>query len=174
VGGINSLGLKVILGGSRAYVLRTLVAGKRPEYGLGGYPTVTLASARERARAMLDQLFVGIDPAVTKKQVNSALAAQRAKVVTFKLLAEQYVAQHEAGWKNAKHTAQWTSTLEKYAFPVCGYMVAVDIDTASVLSVLEPIWLEKTETASRLRGRIEAILDYATAKGLREGPNPAR
>jgi len=174
VGGINGLGLKVMPAGSRAWVLRTVVAGKRREYGLGGYPTVTLASARERARAMLDQLFAGIDPAVTKRQAKSALAAQRAKAVTFKALAEQYIAQHEAGWKNAKHAAQWTSTLQTYAFPICGHMVAADIDTATVLRILEPIWLKKTETASRLRGRIEALLDYAAAKGLREGPNPAR
>ncbi len=174
VGGVNGLGLQVTKSGSRAWVLRTVVAGKRREYGLGGYPTVTLASARERARAMLDQLFAGVDPAETKKQAKSALAAQRAKAINFKTLAEQYVAQHESSWKNAKHAAQWTSTLETYAFPVCGNMVTSDIDTATVLRILEPVWKEKTETASRLRGRIEAVLDYASAKGLREGPNPAR
>jgi integrase len=174
VGGANGLGLKIMPSGSRAWVLRTMVAGKRREYGLGGFPTVSLASARERARAMLDQLFAGVDPAETKKQAKSALAAQRAKAVNFKTLAEQYIAQHEASWKNAKHSAQWTSTLDTYAFPVCGQMVAADIDTATVLRILEPIWLEKSETASRLRGRIESVLDYATAKGLREGPNPAR
>jgi integrase len=123
---------------------------------------------------MLDQLFAGIDPAVTKKQAKSALAAQRARSINFKTLAEQYIAQHEAGWQNAKHVAQWTSTLETYAFPTIGNMVAADIDTPSVLRVLQPIWTYKSETASRLRGRIEAVLDFATAKGLREGPNPAR
>ncbi|MEY2825564.1 MAG: hypothetical protein RLZ64_2102, partial [Pseudomonadota bacterium] len=90
VGGAAGLGLKVMPSGSRAWVLRTVVAGKRREYGLGGFPTVTLASARERAKAMLDQLFEGIDPAVTKRQAKSALAAQRAKAVNFKTLAEQY------------------------------------------------------------------------------------
>lgn len=174
VGGAAGLGLKVMPSGSRAWVLRTVVAGKRREYGLGGFPTVTLASARERAKAMLDQLFEGIDPAVTKRQAKSALAVQRAKAVNFKTLAEQYISQHETSWKNAKHAAQWTSTLEAYAYPICGHMVAADIDTATVLRVLEPIWKEKTETASRLRGRIEVVLDYAAAKGLREGPNPAR
>jgi integrase len=174
VGGAAGLGLKVTPSGSRAWVLRTVVAGKRREYGLGGFPTVTLASARDRAKAMLDQLFEGVDPAETKRQAKSALAAQRAKAVNFKTLAEQYISQHEASWKNAKHAAQWTSTLEAYAYPICGHMVAADIDTATVLRVLEPIWKEKTETASRLRGRIEAVLDYAAAKGLREGPNAAR
>lgn len=174
VGGAKGLGLKIMPSGSRAWVLRVMVGDKRREYGLGSFPTVTLASARERARSMLDQLFVGVDPAETKKQAKSALAAQRAKAVTFKTLAEQYIAQHEASWRNAKHAAQWTSTLTQYAFPVCGHMLAVDIDTATVLRVLEPIWLDKTETASRLRGRIEAVLDYSIAKGLRQGPNPAR
>ncbi len=174
VGGINGLGLKVAPAGTRAWVLRTVVAGKRREYGLGSYPTVTLASARERARAMLDQLFVGIDPAVAKRRAKSAMAAERAKAVNFKTLAEQYIALHEASWKNAKHAAQWASTLETYAFPTIGNMVAADIDTPSVLRVLQPIWTDKSETASRLRGRIEAVLDFAIAKGLREGPNPAR
>jgi integrase len=174
VGGINGLGLKVMPSGSRAWVLRTMVAGKRREYGLGGYPSVTLASARDRARTMLDQLFAGIDPSVTKKQAKSQLAAQKARAITFKVVAEQYIAQHEAGWKNAKHAAQWTSTLETYAFPVCGNLVVADVDTATVLRILQPIWVEKSETASRLRGRIEAVLDFATARGLREGPNPAR
>ncbi len=174
VGGVNGLGLKVAKSGSRAWVLRKMVAGKRREFGLGGYPTISLASSRERARSMLDQLFQGIDPAESKRQVRSALAAQRARAVNFKSLAEQYISQHEASWKNAKHAAQWTSTLETYVYPVCGHMVAADIDTATVLRVLEPIWKEKTETASRLRGRIEAVLDYAAAKGLREGPNAAR
>ncbi|MFM8466722.1 MAG: tyrosine-type recombinase/integrase [Oxalobacteraceae bacterium] len=174
VGGINGLGLKVMPSGSRAWVLRTMVAGKRREFGLGGYPSVTLASARDRARTMLDQLFAGIDPAVTKKQAKSQLAAQKARAITFKSVAEQYIAQHEAGWKNAKHAAQWTSTLSTYAYPVCGRSLVADIDTAAVLRVLQPIWVEKSETASRLRGRIESILDYATARGLREGTNPAR
>jgi integrase len=174
VGGAKGLGLKIMPSGSRAWVLRVMVGDKRREYGLGSFPTVTLASARERARPMLDQLFAGVDPAEAKKQAKSALAAQKAKAVIFKTLAEQYIAQHEASWKNAKHAAQWTTTLETYAFPVCGNMVSPDIDTATVLRILEPIWLDKTETASRLRGRIEAVLDYAAAKGLREGPNPAR
>ena len=174
VGGVNGLGLQVTKSGSRAWVLRVVVAGKRREFGVGGFPTVSLASARERARVMLDQLFDGIDPAEAKKQAKSALAAQRAKAVNFKTLAQQYISQHEASWKNAKHAAQWTATLETYAFPVCGHMVTSDIDTPTVLRVLEPIWLAKSETASRLRGRVEAVLDYAIARGLRQGPNPAR
>jgi integrase len=94
--------------------------------------------------------------------------------VSFSKVAEQYIAQHEAGWKNPKHAAQWVTTLSTYAFPVIGSVTVASVDTPLVLKVLEPIWTEKTETASRLRGRIEVILDYATAKGLRDGPNPAR
>ena len=174
VGHVSGLGLKVAPSGSRAWVLRTTVAGKRREFGLGGFPTVSLASARERARSTLDKIYEGTDPAMAKREVKAALIAQKAKAVTFKNLAQQYINQHEAGWKNSKHYAQWVSSLENYAYPLCGSMVVADITTTIVLNILEPIWPTKTETASRLRGRLEAILDYATAKGLRDGPNPAR
>lgn len=174
VGHVSGLGLKVAPSGSRAWVLRTTVAGKRREFGLGGFPTVSLASARERARSTLDKIYGGTDPSTAKREAKAALVIQKAKAVTFKNLAQQFIDQHEAGWKNSKHSAQWVSTLETYAYPVCGGLVVADITTPIVLNVLEPIWATKTETASRLRGRIEAILDYATAKGLREGPNPAR
>ena len=174
VGGVAGLSIRVYDAGQRAWVLRTMVAGKRREFGLGGYPTVLPASARDRARATLDKIFDGIDPTEEKQRQRSALRAAKAKAVSFSKVAEQYIAQHEAGWKNPKHAAQWTSTLTTYAYPVIGPVTVANVDTPLVLKVLEPIWTEKTETASRLRGRIEAILDYATAKGLREGPNPAR
>lgn len=174
VGHVSGLGLKVAPSGSRAWVLRTMFAGKRREFGLGGFPTISLASARERARSTLDKIYAGTDPRIAKREVKAALMAQKAKEVTFKNLAHQYIDQHESGWKNSKHAAQWTSTLDTYANPICGGMVVADITTPIILNILEPIWTSKTETASRLRGRIEAILDYATAKGLREGPNPAR
>ena len=174
VGHLSGLGLKVAPSGSRAWVLRTMVAGKRREFGLGGFPSVSLASARERAKSTLDKIYVGTDPLTAKREAKAALIAQKSKAVTFKKLAQQYIDQHEAGWKNSKHAAQWTSTLETYAYSICGGMVVADITTPIILNILEPIWTTKTETASRLRGRIEAKLDYATAKGLREGSNPAR
>ena len=174
VGGVAGLSLRVYDAGQRAWVLRTMVAGKRREFGLGGYPTVLPASARDRARATLDKIFAGLDPTEEKQRQRSALRAAKAKAVSFSKVAEQYIAQHEAGWKNPKHAAQWATTLATYAYPVIGSVTVANVDTPLVLKVLEPIWTEKTETASRLRGRIEAILDYATAKGLREGPNPAR
>jgi integrase len=151
-----------------------MVAGKRREFGLGGYPSVLLSSAKDRARATLDKIFSGLDPVEEKQRQRSALRAAKAKAVSFSKVAEQYIAQHEAGWKNPKHAAQWVTTLSTYAFPVIGSVTVANVDTPLVLKVLEPIWTKKTETASRLRGRIEVILDYATAKGLRDGPNPAR
>jgi integrase len=174
VGHVAGLGLKLSSTGARSWVMRVMVAGKRREFGLGSYPTTQLASAKDRARSTRDQIFAGNDPSVAKREAKSALMAAKAKSVTFKKLAEQYIEQHESAWKNSKHAAQWVSTLETYAFPVCGNMVVSDITTPVVLKILEPIWPSKTETASRLRGRIEAIIDYAIAKGLREGPNPAR
>ena len=174
VGHVAGLGLKLSSTGTRSWVMRVMVGGKRREFGLGSYPTTQLASAKDRARSTRDQIFAGNDPSVAKREAKSALMAAKAKSVTFKKLAEQYIEQHESAWKNSKHAAQWVSTLETYAFPVCGNMVVSDITTPVVLKILEPIWPSKTETASRLRGRIEAIIDYAIAKGLREGPNPAR
>jgi len=174
VGGVAGLALRVYPEGQRAWVLRTMVAGKRREFGMGGYPTVALASAKDRARATLDKVFAGVDPVEEKQRLRSALRAAKAKAVSFSKVAEQYIAQHEAGWKNPKHAAQWVTTLSTYAFPVIGSVTVANVDTPLVLKVLEPIWTEKTETASRVRGRIEVILDYATAKGLRDGPNPAR
>ena len=96
------------------------------------------------------------------------------KRITFKECALTYVGSMKAGWKNAKHAAQWTSTLETYAFPIFGAVGVDAVDTQLVLKVVEPLWSKKTETASRLRGRIEAILDYAKARGMRAGENPAR
>ncbi|MBM3370116.1 MAG: DUF4102 domain-containing protein [Betaproteobacteria bacterium] len=174
VGGVAGLALRVYPEGQRAWVLRTMVAGKRREFGLGGYPSVLLSSAKDRARATLDKIFSGLDPVEEKQRQRSALRAAKAKAVSFSKVAEQYIAQHEAGWKNPKHAAQWVTTLSTYAFPVIGSVTVASVDTPLVLKVLEPIWTKKTETASRLRGRIEVILDYATAKGLRDGPNPAR
>jgi integrase len=174
VGGVAGLALRVYPKGQRAWVLRTMVAGKRREFGLGGYPSVSLSSAKDRARATLDKIFSGLDPIEEKQRQRSALRAAKAKAVSFSKVAEQYIAQHEAGWKNPKHAAQWVTTLSTYAFPVIGSVTVASVDTPLVIKVLEPIWTKKTETASRLRGRIEVILDYATAKGLRDGPNPAR
>jgi integrase len=104
----------------------------------------------------------------------SAAAAERSLLQTFATTAEDYIAQHEKAWKNAKHAAQWSATLKTYAYPVLGPMLVRDITSAHVIKAIEPIWASKTETASRVRSRIELVLDFATARGLRQGPNPAR
>ncbi len=174
VGGVAGLGLQVTSTGARSWSLRVTFGGKRRELGLGGYPTVLVAAARDKARQAREQIDQGVDPTIAKKSAESAIKAAQARAVTFRALAERYIKAHQAGWKNAKHSAQWASTLEQYAHPELGAMFVDHIDTPAVLKVLQPLWGVKTETASRLRGRIETILDYATAQELRDGPNPAR
>ena len=138
--------------------------------GLGPLHTVTLKDARERARAARLQLLDGIDPI----DVRRAERAKATQVVMFRTAAEAYNALHEPKWRNAKHRKQFLASLACYAYPVLGSMAVSAIDTAAVLRVVEPIWLSKTETANRVRGRIESVLDWATVRGHRSGDNPAR
>lgn len=174
VGGVAGLALQVAPSGSTSWVLRVMVGSKRRKMGLGGFPDVTLAEARERARQARSKIFAGVDPIDEKKAARRSLVASRAKDVSFRTCAERYMSAHRAAWKNEKHEAQWLSTLEKYAFPVIGDLWVRDVELDHVMQILEPIWHSKTETASRLRGRIETVLDSATTKGYREGLNPAR
>lgn len=174
VGGVAGLALQVTAAGSRSWVLRATMGGKRRDMGLGGFPDVTLAGAREAAREARAKIKQGIDPIDEAKAAKSALASSRAKDVTFEQCAATYIETHEKGWKNAKHRAQWASTLATYAYPHFGRLLVRHIDLAHILAALEPIWATKTETASRLRGRIESVLDLATARGYRTGLNPAR
>src|SRR5665647_3394657 len=158
----------------RSWILRTTIGTKRREIGLGGFPDVTLATAKETARLYKIDIKKGIDPIEAKKKNISDLAAKQAKAITFKQAAIAYITAHEHGWKNTKHAAQWTSTLETYAYPVIGNMLVKDVEMAHILEILNPIWTTKTETASRLRGRIERVLGWAIAGKYREQPNPAR
>src|SRR5262245_6610704 len=158
----------------RSWLFRFELGGRRREMGLGALHTVGLAEARERARGLRQQLLDRIDPLEARDQAERARLAEKARTVTFRQCAKSYIALHEDSWKNDKHRAQWDSTLETYAYPVIGDMSVRDVDSASILKVIEPLWRSKTETASRVRGRIEAILDYATASGFRTGDNPAR
>lgn len=174
VGGVSGLYLYVNEAQGRSWVLRVMIAGQRKHLGLGGYPSVTLAQAREKARAAREQVVSGIDPIHERKAAASALRAQQATRRTFREVATAYIAFQEPAWKNAKHRGQWTSTLEAYAFPVIGQLSVDAITEHHVIAVLEPIWTTKSETASRLRGRIESILDWARVRGHREGDNPAR
>lgn len=174
VGGVDGLALQVTASGARSWVLRVSVGGKQREMGLGSFPTVPLAQAREIARAHRVRVAEGADPIASRSAARSLAEAERQSQQTFSSVAELYIAQHSKSWKNAKHEAQWSSTLRTYADPVIGALLVRDIKTAHIVKVLESIWMIKTETASRVRGRIESILDFATARGLREGPNPAR
>lgn len=180
VGGVPGLHLQVLPGGGRTWLLRVTVgenAGgkqRRSEVGLGGYPAVTLQQARDKAREVREKIAQGIDPIAARKAARSALIASRANEMTFETAAQSYIEAKSSEWKNEKHGQQWNNTLEAYAFPVIGKLQVRDIDTPHVLEILEPIWKVKTETASRVRGRIESVLDWATARKYRDGTNPAR
>jgi integrase len=174
VGGVSGLALQVSPSGARSWILRARIGGKARDMGFGGFPDVTLASARDAARVARAKIKAGTDPIEEGRAARSILAAARASALTFEQCAEAYIAVKESEWKNGKHTKQWRSTLVTYAFPVIGKLLVRDIEQAHVLRVLEPIWTTKTETASRLRGRIESVLDWATVRGYRQGDNPAR
>lgn len=174
VGGVAGLALQVLPTGGRSWVLRMTVGTKRRDMGLGGYPDVTLSQARDKARTARDKVREGVDPVEAARAARSALKAAQASAVTFKQCAERYIAAHKAGWKNEKHAQQWENTLTAYVYPVMGSLLVSDVGLSHVLKVLEPLWSGKTETASRLRGRIESVLDWATARKYRTGENPAR
>jgi hypothetical protein len=174
VGGVDGLALQVTASGARSWVLRVSVSGKQREMGLGSFPSVPLVEAREKARAHRAKVEQGADPIAVRLAAQSMAAAERSSQRSFASVAAQYIDQHAKTWKNAKHGSQWASTLRTYAEPVIGPLLVRDVTTAHVIKVLEPIWTSKTETATRVRSRMELVLDFAAARGLREGPNPAR
>lgn len=168
VGTVAGLALFVKDTGAASWVLRTMVAGSRRDIGLGGYPAVPLKSAHQRARDALSDIRAGVDPVLKRKATSDALPW------TFERCAIGYIDSHRAGWKNAKHAQQWTSSLATYAFPVIGSKHIADVGRSDVLKVIEPIWCTKNETASRVRNRIERVIDWAVARDLRpDGKNPA-
>lgn len=173
VGGVSGLYL-LIDGGSRSWVLRYVHHRLRRRMGLGSYPRVSLAEAREAAREALKLRDSGIDPLAARAAAREEARRALAQRITFNQAADAFIREHEATWRNAKHAQQWRNTLATYAAPHFGTVALPDIDQAMVLRALAPIWKTKTETATRLRGRIEKILDWATAHGHRSGPNPAR
>lgn len=174
VGGVAGLALQVKPSGARSWILRVMVGGKRRELGLGGFPDVTLADAKVKARETRGMIENGKDPIEDSKAKRSALHAARAAAVTFKEASAAFIAVKEPEWRNAKHAQQWRNTLAQYADPVIGNIFVRDVQQTHVLRILEPIWLTKTETATRLRGRIENVLDWARVRGYRDGENPAR
>lgn len=156
----------------RSWLFRFKVAGRERQMGLGPFPDVGLADAREAARQCRAQLRAGVDPLDARQKARAD--SQAASAVTFRQVAGRYIAAHEAGWRNPKHRQQWRNTLDAYVFPKIGNRPVASIETGAVTDLLEAIWREKPETASRVRGRIESILDFATARGWRSGDNPAR
>lgn len=174
VGGVSGLALQIDKSGAQSWILRYMISGRRRDMGLGGFPDVTLAGARELARKARAQIKSGLDPIEEARKARSELKAERAKNVTFKKCAEDYIESQSASWSNAKHRAQWAATLEAYAYPHFGELIVRDVELPHVLAALKPIWTTKTETASRVRGRIESVLDWAKVQGFRTTENPAR
>ena len=175
VGVVQGLALHITATGARSWLLRVVIAGRRREMGLGNFPEVSLAQAREKARAARELIRQGVDPIERQRSAQSALRAAVAKALTFRQTAEAYIEAHEHAWKNIKHGQQWRNTLEQHAYPVVGSLLVRDVEKEHVLQVLQPIWLTTNETAVRVRGRIELVLSYAMQAGYRpEGLNPAR
>lgn len=174
VGGVAGLLMQITPTNARSWVLRTMIGNKRSEIGLGGFPDVTLAQAREAAREAKDAIRRGVNPIEQRRAARAALAAQNARGMAFKTAMDAFLKIKLAEFDNPKHAAQWRASLDAYAVPFLGNMQVSDITVHDIARALEPIWTTKTETASRLRGRIEAVLAWATVKGHREGDNPAR
>ncbi len=170
----GNLYLRIAPGGSKGWIFRFTLHGRTRDAGLRSFPIVSLAEAREEAEKLRKQLRDGIDPIEARKAERAALRAEAVRAVTFEECARAYISSHEAGWKNDKHRAQWRSTLATYVYPVIGALPVKVVDTGLVMKILEPIWTTKPETASRVRGRIEVVLNWAKVHGYRGGENPAQ
>jgi integrase len=170
----GGLYLRVTDTGSKNWVLRFMLNRKPRWMGLGPLALYSLQEARARAHDARRKRHEGIDPIEARRAERAQQRLDAAKAITFKQCAETYIASHRAGWRNGKHADQWSATLSTYAYPIIGPLPVQSIDTGLVLKVLEPIWKVKSETASRLRGRLESILDLAKVRGYRDGENPAR
>lgn len=170
----DGLWLQVSASGTKSWALRYKLNGQPRQMGLGSVSLFSLKEARERARQFRRQVVDGIDPIETRRNARMTAQAELASLLTFKDAAQSYIASHKAGWKNGKHASQWEATLSTDAYPIIGDISVAAVATAHVLQILEPIWVAKTETASRVRGRMESVLDWAKARGFRQGENPAR
>jgi integrase len=170
----NGLYLQIINAQNKSWLLRYERGGRERWMGLGPLHTYTLAEARERARQARQLLHDGMDPITARETERAAKAAAQRRALTFEQATREFFKEHEDGWRNGKHRSQVWNTLERYAFPHIGKMPVAEIATPDVLAALRPIWRTKTETASRVRGRIERVLAWATVNGYRTGDNPAR
>ena len=160
--------------GGRSYALRYEREGRERWHGLGPCHLFKPEEARHRARKAKQLLFDGIDPIDAARKRRTEWALQAAKTISFKDAAQQYYDQHKADWSSKKHGHQFWRSLQQYAFPVVGKLPVAAIDTLFILKIIEPIWQSQYQTASRVRGRIASVLDWATVRGYRSGDNPAR
>ncbi|WP_332262250.1 tyrosine-type recombinase/integrase [Paraburkholderia sp. SOS3] len=170
----GGLYLQITAAGVKSWLFRYMRNGKARGMGLGPLHTIGLAEARAFALDCRRQLLADVDPIDARNAERMSKRVAQADEMTFEQCASKYIKAHRAGWKNAKHADQWTNTLKTYAYPVFDSLPVSAIDTPLVMKVLEPIWTAKTETASRIRGRIESVLDWATVQRYRAGENPAR
>jgi integrase len=170
----GGLYLRVADSGTKSWIFRFGEGGKLRDMGLGPAHTITLAEAREMATECRKLRLQGIDPIAQRNAQRATQKAAEATQMTFVECAERYMSAHEGAWSNVTHRAQWVSTLQTYVYPIIGPHAVAAIGTAAVMKCIEPIWMTRTETASRVRGRIEAVLDWAKARGYRDGDNPAR
>ena len=169
-GGATGLYLRVSDAGARNWILRAVVGNRRRDMGLGGWPDVPLSEARERARVARRKIDEGIDPIEQRRAAKGLLKS----TPTFRWCAEQTIIAKRPEWKSAKHAEQWTNTLTADAYPIIGKVPVDQIELSHMLDVLTPIWTTKTESATRLRARMESVIAWATASGYRKGDNPAR
>ncbi|RNI20531.1 DUF4102 domain-containing protein [Paracoccus pantotrophus] len=174
VGGVSGLYMQTLSTGGRTWVLRTKVGDRMRDIGLGGYPEVSLAKARERAREAKDKIRSGIDPVEERKAARAALAAERRRGLTFADAVDRYIESRQDQFRTEKHRLNWLSPMKIHAMPKLGRAMVHEITTQDVLLVIQPIWSSKTETANKIRSRIEAVLSWATVAGHRTGDNPAR
>jgi hypothetical protein len=170
----GGLYLRVSPTGAKSWVFRFQLNGNRRDMGLGPYPDISLAEARTTALTHRKQRHNGIDPLTAKAAERQAQRLSTAKERTFREVAEEFISRNEVGWRNAKHRQQWRNTLATYVYPILGELPVAAVDTGLVVQVLDQIWAKKPETAGRVRGRIEAVLDAATVRSFRQGPNPAQ
>jgi integrase len=170
----RGLYLQITDAGVRSWLHRYMIGGRARNMGLGPCDLVTLAQAREKVLAGRQMLLDKKDPLEERRGERVQAMLTAAAAITFRDCAERYITAHAVGWKNSKHRQQWRNTLKTYAYPVIGELPVAAIDTGLILQIIEPLWTTKTETASRLRGRLESILDWATARSYRTGANPAR
>lgn len=174
IGDGEGLYLGISKSGTASWLFRYMDHGKAKSVGLGGYPSTSLQIARDKAQTMRDARTGGVDPAQAKKETILEQKLQQAEAKTFETCALEFIEFSRPSWKSIKHGQQWTNSLTRYAFPVIGKKGIGDIHADDIVRILTPIWRKKQETASRVRGRIESVLDWATVKGWRKGDNPAR